>query len=62
MAQTARLRLTDGLDGSPADETVVVNLDGKIYEIDLSRRNADRLRAQLRPFVAAARHVGDRAR
>jgi Lsr2 len=51
----------DDLDGGPADETVRFTLDGRAFEINLSAANAERLRASLRPFVAAARRA-DRAR
>jgi tRNA U38,U39,U40 pseudouridine synthase TruA len=41
-----------------ADETVAFGLDGKYYEIDLSRSNAEKLRDVLAQFVGAARKVG----
>jgi nucleoid-associated protein Lsr2 len=47
----------DDLDGGPADETVRFALDGRDFEIHLSAANAERLRASLRPYVAAARRV-----
>ena len=49
--------LVDDLDGGPAYETVHFSLDGRGFEIHLSAANAERLRASLRPFMAAARRV-----
>jgi hypothetical protein len=50
--------LVDDLDGSPAEETVQFGLGGREYEIDLSRKNASRLRQQLAPFIEHARREG----
>jgi Lsr2 len=47
----------DDLEGGPADVTVSFGLDGTSYEIDLTHENAERLRAALKPFLAAARPV-----
>jgi len=55
MARRVQVILTDDLDGRRAAETVSFALDGKSYEIDLSARNATKLRKALQPFVAAAR-------
>ena len=55
MARTVEPMPVDDLDGGPADETVHFTLDGRDFEIDLSAANAERLRASLRPFIAAAR-------
>jgi hypothetical protein len=55
MAQKFEVFLVDDLDGGKADETVQFAFEGRSYEIDLSTANAERLRASLRPFVAAAR-------
>jgi hypothetical protein len=57
MAQKFELFLVDDLDGGKADETVRFSFDGRSYEIDLSAANAERLRASLQPFVAAARNA-----
>ena len=54
MATITRTILIDDIDGSEASETLQFNADGTNYEIDLSTANADRLRAQLARFVAAA--------
>jgi hypothetical protein len=55
VAQKLVTRLTDDLDGKEATETVEFGLDGVTYLIDLSERNAARLRKALEPFVAAGR-------
>ncbi len=39
--------LTDDLDGSEADETIMFALDGAGYEIDLNAKNAAALRKAL---------------
>jgi len=55
MAQKVTVSLVDDLSGSQADETVSFGLDGKTYEIDLSSKNAEKLREALADYVAAAR-------
>lgn len=60
MAQKTIVSLIDDLDGESADETVRFGLDGAPYEIDLSEKNATKLRESLAPFVAAARRTGGR--
>jgi hypothetical protein len=55
MAQKVTVSLVDDLSGSQADETVSFGLDGKSYEIDLSSKNAEKLREALADYVAAAR-------
>lgn len=47
--------LVDDFDGTAAVETVKFSLDGKNYEIDLSKSNANELRRTLRPYVDRAR-------
>jgi hypothetical protein len=58
VAQKVVVSLVDDLSGSRADETVSFGLDGKSYEIDLSSKNADKLRGALADYVAAARKAG----
>jgi hypothetical protein len=58
MAQKVTVSLVDDLSGAQADETVSFGLDGKSYEIDLSSKNADKLREALADYVAAARKPG----
>lgn len=55
MAQKVEVLLVDDIDGGEADETVSFSLDGTTYEIDLSKKNAAKLRGGLEPFVAGAR-------
>jgi hypothetical protein len=50
--------LEDDLEGGSADETVKFALDGVQYEIDLSKRNAARLRDSFSDFIAHGRRVG----
>ncbi len=61
MAQIREIRLVDDLDGEEADETVEFGVDGRSYEIDLSKDNAGKLRDALAEFVASARRAGGRA-
>ena len=61
MATKTSVVLIDDLDGSEADETIRFALDGVSYEIDLSSKNATKLRNALAPYIAAARRVGGRA-
>jgi len=51
MARTTIVKIFDDLDGSEAAETVKFGLDGSSYEIDLSAKNATKLRSALAPFV-----------
>lgn len=57
MAQRTQITLIDDLDGKTADETVGFALDGVEYEIDLTERNAQKLRATLQEWVDKARRV-----
>ncbi|MGQ0624292.1 MAG: histone-like nucleoid-structuring protein Lsr2 [Sporichthyaceae bacterium] len=61
MASKILTILEDDLDGGTAEETVRFSLDGVSYEIDLSAKNAARLRTALAPFVGNGRRVGGRA-
>lgn len=58
MAQKVVVSLVDDLDGGEADETVDFGLDGKVYEIDLSTGNAEKLRGILSNYVTAGRGAG----
>ena len=55
MAQRTEIVLIDDLDGSTAEETMTFGLDGRAYEIDLSRKHATQLRNVLHPYIHAAR-------
>ncbi|MEV6419069.1 Lsr2 family protein [Streptomyces sp. NPDC051662] len=61
MAQQVKILLLDDIDGGEADETVTFGLDGRTYEIDLTGKNADKLREVLEPFVKSGRRTGGRA-
>ncbi len=54
--------LQDDIDGSNAVETVRFGLDGVEWEIDLSERNANRLRNSLSDFTSHGRKVGGHRR
>lgn len=58
MAQRTQVILEDDLDGGTAEETVSFGLDGRAYEIDLSARNAKKMRQVLTPYIDAGRRVG----
>jgi len=59
MATKHITHLVDDLDGTVLDEgdgtQIRFSIDGREYEIDLSRRNADKFYNALAPFVDAAR-------
>jgi hypothetical protein len=50
--------LVDDLDGGEAEETVKFAIDGIQYEIDLSKKNANKIREALAPYVAVGTKVG----
>ena len=58
MVQRRIVELVDDLDGGSADETVSFGLDGRSYEIDLSAKNAKKLRKALEPYEKPARKLG----
>ncbi|RZS41202.1 Lsr2 protein [Herbihabitans rhizosphaerae] len=62
MASVTTIEVVDDIDGSKAEETVKFGLDGASYEIDLSTKNADKLRKALADYVAHSRRVGGRKR
>ena len=63
MAKKVTVTLVDDFDGEgAADETVEFGLDGVTYEIDLSSKNATKLRNDLKQWVEAGRRVGGRRR
>ena len=61
MAQHVQVVLVDDLDGGKASETVSFALDGVAYEIDLSDKNAAKLRDALASWVGHARRSGGRS-
>ena len=60
MATKVLTTLQDDIDGSNATQTIRFALDGIEYEIDVSDRNANRLRNSLSEFIAHSRKVGGR--
>ncbi|WP_040157579.1 histone-like nucleoid-structuring protein Lsr2 [Mobilicoccus massiliensis] len=60
MAQRVQVILVDDIDGGEATETVTFALDGVSYEIDLSEKNAARLRDSFSEWVGNARRAGGR--
>lgn len=58
MAQRVEVVLIDDVDGGPAAETVTFALDGITYEIDLSDKNARKLRDGLATWTGHARRTG----
>jgi len=58
VAQKVQVVLLDDLDGGDADETVSFALDGTAYEIDLTNKNAGKLRDVFATYVGAARKAG----
>jgi nucleoid-associated protein Lsr2 len=58
MAKRVIHELVDDINGQPADESVTFGLDGVQYEIDLTSKNAAKLRDALAPFVAAGTKLG----
>jgi len=58
MAQRVEVKLIDDIDGGDAAETVTFSLDGISYEIDLSEKNATKLRDDLASWTAHARRSG----
>jgi hypothetical protein len=58
MAQRVQVLLIDDIDGSEGAETITFALDGVSYEIDLSAKNAGKLRDAFAVWVGSARKVG----
>lgn len=56
--QRVQIDLVDDLDGSDAEETVSFAVDGREYEIDLSSKNANKIRGFLAPYVDKGRRTG----
>ena len=54
MASRTITNLTDDIDGSDADETVTFTFKGTTYEIDLSKKNLDKMVRALQPYTTAA--------
>jgi hypothetical protein len=57
VAQKTVVTLLDDLDGSEAEGTITFALNGVQYDIDLSKKNSDKLTKALAPYLASARKV-----
>jgi hypothetical protein len=55
VAQKITVEMTDDLDGSEADTTACFAVDGTAYEIDLSKKNATKLRQDFGRYIEHAR-------
>lgn len=63
MARIVTVSFVDDLDGrTVAEETVAFTVDGVAYEIDLSTKNAKKLRAALQSWIEAGRRLRGRRR
>ena len=61
MAKKVQVLLVDDVDkSSAADETVSFSLDGVSYEIDLTSKNATKLRDDLAVWIGHAERTGGR--
>jgi len=58
VARKVEVQLIDDLDGGKAEESIKFALDGINYEIDLSKKNATKLRSGLEPFIGVAQKLG----
>ena len=58
MAKRTVHMLIDDIDGGEADETVSFSLDGISYQIDLSKKNAAKMREGLARYVDAGTRLG----
>jgi hypothetical protein len=60
LAKKTITKLVDDIDGGEAHETVKFGLDGYHYEIDLSTKNATKLRTALATYVERGSRVPTR--
>jgi len=60
MAKRVIQELIDDINGQPADESLTFGLDGVQYEIDLTSKNAAKLRDALAPYVGHGRRASGR--
>lgn len=51
------VELTDDIDGTGSASTVAFGLDGRVFEIELNKRNEAALRKALAPYIEKARDV-----
>jgi len=57
VAQRVTVELTDDLDGTEAAETIAFRVDGTGYEIDLSKKNAAKMRRDFGRYIEHARRA-----
>src|SRR4051812_47373312 len=60
MSTKTLIVMEDDIDGSKATQTVRFALDGTEYSIDLSDRNAEKLRGDMEKWIKAAQKTGGR--
>ena len=60
MASRTIIELTDDIDGTPAEQTVTFTFQGSTYEIDLSKKNLDKLVKAMDPYTTNGRKRGGR--
>jgi hypothetical protein len=60
VAQRVTVEMTDDIDGTEAAETIVFRVDGTAYEIDLSKKNAAKLRQDFGRYIEHARRTRGR--
>jgi hypothetical protein len=61
MARTTIVQLVDDIDGTEAHETVKFGLDGYTFEIDLSTKNATKLRNVMQTYVEHGTRISGRS-
>ena len=57
MAQRVTVEMTDDIEGTQAAETIAFRVDGTVYEIDLSEKNAAKLRQDFGRYTEHARRT-----
>jgi predicted flavoprotein YhiN len=60
MATRTLIVMEDDIDGSQATQTIEFALEGIEYSIDLSERNAEKLRGDMEKWIKAAQKTGGR--
>jgi nucleoid-associated protein Lsr2 len=57
VAQRVTVETTDDIDGTEAAETIAFRVDGTTYEIDLSTKNAAKMRQAFGRYIEHARRT-----
>jgi hypothetical protein len=60
VAKKTVVEWVDDIDGTAASETVTFTIDGSRYEIDLSEKNAAKLRKTMSGWIEASRRSSNR--